>query len=87
MPRLTPKLVLILGVLIGLTSSLVAKRSEWQDLQGTVIKGEPVEILGPFALFRDGATQGKRRRIAVGSTVKRFQMARGPIDLVMQPDW
>jgi hypothetical protein len=60
MPRLTPKLVLILGVLIGLTSSLVAKRSEWQDLQGTVIKGEPVEILGPFALFRDGATQGKR---------------------------
>ena len=60
MPRISPKFTWILVGLIGLASPLTAKRSEWQDLQGNVIKGEPVDVLGPFALFRDGATRGNR---------------------------
>lgn len=37
-----------------------AATSNWKDVQGNVIKGEPVEVLGPFALFRSGVTSGRR---------------------------
>lgn len=48
-------------LLIGTAISLpAAKKSVWQDAQGTIIKGTPVEVLGPFALFRDGPKRGSR---------------------------
>ena len=40
--------------------NLYAKPSEWQDLSGTKFKGEPSEILGPFALFKTGQSTGRR---------------------------
>ena len=61
MPRWSLRSFLGLVVLVGqLTLPGHAKRSEWRDTQGNVIKAEPVEVLGPFALFRDGATRGQR---------------------------
>lgn len=41
-------------------ASLSAKISEWSDRQGTRFRGEPTEILGPFALFRTSSGGGKR---------------------------
>lgn len=60
MLRFTPPAILGLFLSICWAASLHAKRSEWRDTQGNVIKAEPVEVLGPFALFRDGATKGNR---------------------------
>jgi len=60
MPRNTLKVIFGLLVLVWMTLPVQAKRSEWRDTQGNVIKAEPVEVLGPFALFRDGAINGKR---------------------------
>ena len=58
-PPITCSLLLLL--LIGTAISLpAAKKSVWQDAQGTIIKGTPVEVLGPFALFRDGPKRGSR---------------------------
>ncbi|ATC65069.1 hypothetical protein CMV30_14480 [Nibricoccus aquaticus] len=42
------------------TAPARAKSSEWQDLAGTKFKGEPVEVLGPFALFKTSLTTGRR---------------------------
>jgi hypothetical protein len=57
-------LVALLLLLSAITSlPLSAKSSEWQDLAGTKFKGEPVEILGPFALFKTGQTTGRRMRL------------------------
>ena len=38
----------------------VAKPSEWTDAAGNTFKGEPVEVLGPFALFKTGPRNGQR---------------------------
>ena len=37
-----------------------AKASEWKDLQGASFRGEPVEVLGPFGLFKTGVFTGRR---------------------------
>lgn len=60
MPRNTLKVIFSLLILVWMTLPIQAKRSEWRDTQGNVIKAEPVEVLGPFALFRDGAIKGRR---------------------------
>jgi hypothetical protein len=36
-----------------------AANSEWKDHQGAIIRGEPVEVFGPFALFRTGPTTSR----------------------------
>jgi hypothetical protein len=41
-------------------ASLTAKNTEWKDLSGAHFKGEPVEVLGPFALFKTSLTTGRR---------------------------
>jgi hypothetical protein len=51
-------LLLVCGALSA--ASLTAKPSEWSDIQGTRFRGEPTEILGPFALFRTSSGAGKR---------------------------
>ncbi|MDB4384767.1 hypothetical protein N9Z12_01820 [Opitutaceae bacterium] len=45
---------------MGWCSVAVSAKPDWQDVRGTKIKGSPVEVLGPFALFRDGAKRGNR---------------------------
>jgi hypothetical protein len=47
---------------LALSSALLcpAKIEEWKDLQGNAFKAEPVEALGPFALFRTQAGGGRR---------------------------
>jgi len=93
MPGNTLRVIFGLLVLGGMTLPTQAKRSEWRDTQGNVIKAEPVEVLGPFALFLDGATNGKRmllrglaeedcRRfynetLAVGARADKFSEATG----------
>lgn len=37
-----------------------AKSTAWTDAAGNTFKGEPAEVLGPFALFKTGARQGQR---------------------------
>lgn len=37
-----------------------AKISTWKDQQGGTFKGEPTEVLGPFAIFRTGGSGGRR---------------------------
>ena len=39
---------------------LGAKTSGWKDTQGASFRGEPAEILGPWALFRTGSVGGRR---------------------------
>lgn len=51
---------LVLSVLSGLLPSAQAKMSAWKDAQGASFKGEPTEILGPFAVFRTRGGGGRR---------------------------
>lgn len=41
-------------------SVATAQAADWRDRNGTKIKGQPVEVMGPFALFRDSAVRGNR---------------------------
>ena len=43
-----------------LAAGAQAKISTWTDAAGNSFKAEPVEVLGPFALFKTGAAQGHR---------------------------
>ena len=52
--------LLVLLALTGPALHLPAKSSEWQDAQGTAFKGEPTEVVGPFALFKTGFGTGRR---------------------------
>ena len=57
----TALLTVIAFVAVSLSPlSLSAKPSAWQDLAGTKFRGEPVEVLGPFALFKTSLTSGRR---------------------------
>jgi hypothetical protein len=47
-------------VLLLLLAPLSAKNSVWSDGQGGTFKAEPAECLGPFAVFRTSAYQGRR---------------------------
>lgn len=55
--RLWALAVLLTG---GLALPAVGRTSTWTDNQGTSFRAEPVEILGPFALFTTGPTAGRR---------------------------
>lgn len=47
---------------LALSSALLApaKIEEWKDVQGSTFNAEPVEALGPFALFRTATNAGRR---------------------------
>lgn len=47
---------------LALSSALLAsaKLEDWKDPQGATFKAEPVELLGPFALFRTSSDGGRR---------------------------
>ena len=50
----------VFTVFVGTGAGLPAKTSEWQDLQGTHFRGTPIEVLGPFALFKTSGGSGRR---------------------------
>jgi hypothetical protein len=43
-----------------LALSALAKTEEWTDAQGNSFKGEPMEVFGPFALFKVGYIGGRK---------------------------
>lgn len=51
-----------LGLFVAAATSLrtAAKFSEWHDAQGVSFRGEPAEVIGPFALFRTSGNGGRR---------------------------
>ncbi|GAB5561806.1 MAG: hypothetical protein SynsKO_34530 [Synoicihabitans sp.] len=53
-------LVLVAGLLFVFAPLQAAKPKGWHDLGGTKIKGVPSDVIGPFALFRDGLKKGQR---------------------------
>lgn len=54
--------LLLVSIALFLTAvaSPCASPAEWTDTQGVTFKGEPVEIFGPFALFRTANNRGRR---------------------------
>jgi hypothetical protein len=59
LPRFFPTVaVLCLGT--SLAAPLIAKNTDWKDSQGAQFRGEPVEIFGPFALFKTGRATARR---------------------------
>lgn len=73
--------ILLIMALLASALPVAAKTSEWTDLQGTTFKGEPLEILGPYALFRTSFGGGKRvlLRGFSNESIQRFwQEARDP---------
>ncbi|MDQ5980487.1 MAG: hypothetical protein QG602_3464 [Verrucomicrobiota bacterium] len=53
-------LAAVCAILFAGWSPVQAKVSVWTDVQGTTFKGEPTEILGPFAVFRTSSGSGRR---------------------------
>jgi hypothetical protein len=49
-----------LHTLVGPWPEAHAKMSAWKDVKGTSFRGEPTEILGPYAVFRVGGGGGRR---------------------------
>lgn len=47
-------------VLATMAVTLSAKKPAWEDVGGNAIKGEPVEVLGPYALFSSGSRASQR---------------------------
>ena len=60
--RRSPRFVFafLIGILAAPCLQLKAKTSSWKDAQGTSFRGEPMEILGPWALFSTGQRGGRR---------------------------
>jgi hypothetical protein len=52
--------ILALAAWMTVSIPAFAKTSSWPDAQGASFRGEPVEILGPFVLFRTGGNNGRR---------------------------
>ncbi len=50
----------MLAVSLALPVSVSAKTSSWKDSSGASFRGEPIEILGPYVLFRSGGNYGRR---------------------------
>jgi hypothetical protein len=50
----------LLAALLCVVPPLAAKTSAWTDTKGASFRAEPIEVLGPFALFLSGATGGRR---------------------------
>ena len=51
---------LALAASLALPVSVHAKTSAWKDAAGASFRGEPVDILGPFVLFRSSGNYGRR---------------------------
>lgn len=58
--RITQKSVLFTTLLLASALVAPAEFSEWKDVQGNSFNAEPVEALGPFALFRTLNGAGRR---------------------------
>ncbi|MEO6995146.1 MAG: hypothetical protein ABI273_16180 [Lacunisphaera sp.] len=43
-----------------MTIGLSGKTSTWKDMQGVTFRGEPMEVIGPWALFKTGSLHGKQ---------------------------
>jgi hypothetical protein len=52
--------VVALAVCLALPIPTSAKPSSWKDASGASFRGEPVDILGPFVLFRSSGNFGRR---------------------------
>ena len=60
MPPRSQKLLLRVFVLFALAFATArAAAPEWKDTKGATFRGEPVEVVGPMALFRTGAISSK----------------------------
>lgn len=59
--------LLTLCALLTLATTAPAKMTSWKDVQGASFRGEPTEILGPFAIFRTGGVAGRRIPLRVFS--------------------
>ncbi len=53
---------LIASLSLALVLCASARGDEWTDVQGTSFKGDPAEVMGPFALFRTGLHEARRVR-------------------------
>jgi len=65
-----------------------AKTEEWVDTQGTKFKGDPVDVYGPFVIFRSGKYTGRRALLSMLSTADCVRVA----ELLkarpaLSPDW
>lgn len=52
--------VVAVSGLILFAGSLRAKNSSWKDAQGASFRGDPREVLGPWAMFKTGPTSGRK---------------------------
>lgn len=57
--RFLKRLSQLVLCLIGIAASASAAFSEWKESTGKSFKGEPADVLGPFALFHTGASGGR----------------------------
>ena len=57
LPRFVCSLVCLLA---SLPLVQAAKPEEWRDVAGNSFRGEPMEIVGPFAIFRTSKAAGRR---------------------------
>jgi len=51
---------LVFVLLTTLPAPALAKTSAWKDAAGATFKGEPTEVIGPFAIFRTSGGSGRR---------------------------
>ena len=51
---------LLFALLAALPAPALAKTSAWKDAAGATFKGEPTEVIGPFAIFRTSGGSGRR---------------------------
>lgn len=60
MTRCLVRAALAAGIVSFLLPWLAAASSGWSDIQGARLRGDPTDILGPYALFRSGSRGGQR---------------------------
>ena len=62
-PRLWLIRIIPAVILTGMTAfstPVAVKASEWKDAQGASFRGDPTEVIGPWALFKTGGLSGRR---------------------------
>lgn len=64
----------LIVILFACSLSLEAKTSDWSDILGNSFRGEPLQVLGPMALFRtsSGGTKWVLLRSLSTETIQRF---------------
>src|SRR3954465_351934 len=78
-PR-SPARCLLLSLLLltaGTIMSPSSRAGEWRDAKGAVFKGEPVEVVGPLAVFYAGRSEWRTVKLSALSPedCRRFQQA------------